>query len=338
MKKNWSKFVLIAMVFLAGFSIRHIRSLWEPTRALLLKSQELYTNQWPTKAVVFTTVSKIDSKEQKNYFIKSTNIEPAPLLVSLHHWNGTYKTIDSMAYLAAEANINYLRPNARGENNHPDACCSDLVMEDITEAIEFAVNNGNVDQNEIYLVGVSGGGYTALCYYLKTDYNIKKVSVWASITDLNAWYRESKIRKAHFVEDLLNCVGATQDSQNLTVLLEKRSPLYWGMDTSNLKDTELSIYAGVYDGITGSVPFSHSINFYNKLSEHMGAVEDSIFVTNDERLYLYEGQWTNKNPFKTIQDRKVFLHKEYRTVELTLFEGGHEILYDHAFNELLTNK
>lgn len=325
------------IAFILGFFIRHLDFIWQPTKKEIYRLLLLNDKKWPSDATLIETISKLDGNIQQSYFIKSSQKHPSPLIVSLHHWNGSYKTYDPISYLAIKKNVNYVHPNFRGSNNHPNSCCSDNVISDIDDVIDFAIENTNVDLDAIYVVGVSGGGYTALCYYLKSSHRIAKVSAWASISDLEAWHNESVVRKNSFANDILECTGIGKHSNKPNVdLIRKRSPIHQYFDIDKIKNTQLELYSGVYDGISGSVPFMHSINFYNKVLSEMNVNNDSIYVTNQEKLELINSP-INKLVIDTIQGRRVFLRKKHKNISLTIFEGGHEILNEYALERLLAN-
>ena len=44
---------------------------------------------------------------------------------------------------------------------------SDLVISDIEDAIRFAIENGNADQNEVHMIGGSGGGYATMLLFMR---------------------------------------------------------------------------------------------------------------------------------------------------------------------------
>ncbi len=327
-------FLTLCAGLIIGFCLRHFPFIWKPTSQSVQKILHSGDDHWPKETIVFQTVSQLDREVQNNHFIKSTADGPSPLVVSLHYWNGDYKTYDPIAKLALNHGFNYLSPNFRGPNDHPKACCSEYVIADIDEAIEFVINHHNVDVENIYLVGVSGGGYASLCYYLKGNKKIKKVSAWAAISDLEVWYNESKVRGQSFVQNIENCTSCIENNTVNYGKMRERSPMYWSTQEDKLQNSKLYLYAGVYDGITGSVPFTHSINFYNKIIKEMGAVNDSCFVTNEERLSLLDSPIKEKEA-NSIQDRGIFLKKSFGNASITIFEGGHEILHEYAFNELI---
>jgi hypothetical protein len=288
--------------------------------------------EWSKAFKIVNIRSSIDNNEQKAYFYKSKSSQPKPFIVSLHTWSGDYSQIDEIAAICKQKDLNYIHPDFRGPNLTINACCSKLALTDIDDAITYGIENSNVDTSEIYVIGVSGGGYATLSTFMKSRHNIKKFSAWASITDLIAWYNESKIRSNNYAGNILDCTG----SENVLNIenARKRSPVYWDTPVEKLKSSKLFIYAGIYDGIQGSVPITHSINFYNKLLKDMSVSDTSEYVSIFEELKLLEFR-EPLGEFGKIADRRICLKKESGNVRLTIFEGNHEMLTEFALNELL---
>lgn len=296
-------------------------------------SNKIQATHWSKDFELVEISSSVDNRIQKSYFYKSKSKEPKPLIVSLHSWRGAFSQNDDIADICKKKELNYIHPDFRGANNTIEACCSDLALADIDDAITYAIKHANVDASNIFVIGLSGGGYATLSTFMKSNHKIKKFSAWASITDLIAWYNESKIRKNNYAENILSCTGS-EDELDIEKA-RQRSPLFWNTPIEKLQSSKLFIYAGVYDGIQGSVPITHSINFYNKLLADLNASDTSKYVSNIEKLKLIEHQQP-LGEFGYIAGRKICLKKVFGNVQLIIFEGKHEMLTDFALNELLT--
>jgi esterase/lipase len=327
----------IATLFIGiiiGIFLRHNSESWTVIKKLYSTPQE--NNKWSNEFKIANITSSLDSTIQKSYYYRSKSKTPKPLVVSLHTWSGNYSQFDKLSELCRNKDLNYIHPNFRGQNNSMNACCSHLALSDIDDAISYAINNFNVDTNEIYVIGFSGGGYATLATFMKSKHNIKKFSAWASITDLVAWYKESQfLENSEYVNDILKCTGSN-NKLNIKVAKEK-SPIYWNTPTEKLSQQKLQIYAGIYDGLQGSVPITHSINFYNKVLEDLSVKDSTKYVSAKDKLALLE----NREPigkFGSIADRQVFLRKQYNNLSLEIFEGEHEILLKYALENLLNSK
>jgi dipeptidyl aminopeptidase/acylaminoacyl peptidase len=143
-------------------------------------------------------------------FWKAPGEQERPLLVALHSWSGDYRQTTGIAYATRcfERRWHFLHPNFRGVNQCPAATCSDLAVTDILDAVEFARRHAHVDNHRIYLVGVSGGGMTALQVLAKAPDLWAGVSAWVPISDLTAWHAETKARNLYYTQQIeASCGG-----------------------------------------------------------------------------------------------------------------------------------
>jgi pimeloyl-ACP methyl ester carboxylesterase len=300
-----------------------------------IKYDDTRKTEWNKAFRVVGIKSPVDGNIQKAYFFSSESGKPEPLVVSLHTWSGNYEQVDPLAELCRLRNINYIHPDFRGMNNTFNACCSELALSDIDESITWSVRNAKVDTLRIYIIGVSGGGYATISAFMRSRHKVRKFSAWASITDLVSWYSESMLRKNNYAGNILACTGSYGNGLNFESA-RKRSPVYWETPVEKRINSELKIYAGIHDGITGSVPITHSVNFYNKVLSDMGVEIPEKFVTEGEKFSLLQYR-KPLGDFGKISDRQVCLRKEYKNVCLVIFDGGHEMLPEFALKELLDN-
>lgn len=332
-----SKFIILGILIIGivlGIFLRHNKSTWLLIKKPILKFYNTPNDSWSENFKLIDIKSSIDNNIQKVYYYKSKSSLPKPLIVSLHTWGGNYSQNDDLSEICKQKDLNYIHPDFRGVNSTINACCSELALSDIDDAITYAIDNFNVDISKIYVVGVSGGGYATISTFMKSKHKIQKFSAWASITDLIAWYNEGEIRNSEFSNDILKC---TNSGMQLNIENAKqKSPLYWKTPIEKLKNSELLIYAGAFDGIQGSVPITHSINFYNKILSDLAVSDTTKYVSDSEKLKLIEFRKPIGN-YANIGGRKVYLRKKFENLSLVIFEGGHEILTEFALNELLTD-
>ena len=301
-----------------------------------IKFDDIRDNSWAGDFALIKIPSTADGAIQNAYFYKSTSNKPRPLIISLHTWSGDYRQRDDLAPLCKQKNLNYIHPNFRGANKTSAACCSELALADIDDAIGYALKYGHVDTSKIYLIGVSGGGYVTLSVFMKSKHHIRKFSAWASITDLEAWYCESVIMKNKYAADILACTESKDSSLDVNNA-RLRSPMYMRTPTDKLNNAKLFIHVGVFDGIQGSVPITHSLNFYNKLLNDLAVKDPAEYISEHERLQLLE----HRRPlgqFGSIGGRRTCLRKQHGNLSLTVFEGEHEMLTRFALDEILEDQ
>lgn len=282
--------------------------------------------------------SALDGVTQVFYYDKSTAATNQPLVVELHSWSNSADSQKGMMATQVHAkNWNYIFPNFRGVNNHAKACCSEFVLSDIDEAIDWALKNLKVDRKQIYVVGYSGGGYATLATYMRSRHAIRGFSAWASISDLEAWYAESVERKNKYAAEIVQCIGANGafDAEKARA----RSPLFWETPVGKRKNSLLQIYVGVHDGHTGSVPISQSINFYNKLLKDYKEKDQTRYVSaEDKELMLKTRSFPAQKPTEKLGERAILYQKASRNIRLTVFEGSHDILYDQVLGRVAVQK
>ena len=109
-----------------------------------------------------TFFSPIDSSYQPAMFYKTEITGAQPLLVGLHTWSSDYTQSAGVTYyeICKSKNWNFIFPNLRGPNDHPESTGSEFVIADAKAAVEYCKTHANVDTSRIYLIGASGGGYT----------------------------------------------------------------------------------------------------------------------------------------------------------------------------------
>lgn len=332
MKIKVPVFFLCALIFVAGFLIiakatsgfsdNNERISWDDEKVKI----------WPIEFREVEIKSPLDGEIQKAYFYVSRSGKPQPLIVSLHTWSGNYTQDDPLAKQILEKDWNYIHPDFRGANKTPRACGSKYAIDDIDQAINFAIRHGNVDMLNIHVIGVSGGGMATLLSYMNSIYLVSSFSAWVPISDLKAWYYQSLGRKNGYAEHILAGTSSGDSVLNVDEAV-KRSPLYMITPTEQRKDSRLFIYAGIHDGYEGSVPVSQSMNFYNKVIRDYGASNDKI-ISDKEILDLVSMRTSPTLPNKKLGNRNIIYERNFKNISLLLFEGKHEMLNDIAL-ELL---
>ncbi len=264
-----------------------------------------------------------------------------PLLAALHTWSYDYTQDASVEYFrrCEERGWHCIFPDFRGPNRTSSACGSDSAVQDLRDAAYWAMERFSIDHRRVFLVGVSGGGYMALLAAGKMPSLWTAVSAWAPIFDLARWHRECVIRKLEYSLDLeAVCGGAPGDSPEIDAQYRARSPLdsFW---RANIVPVDINV--GIHDGHggafggAGSVPVGHGVRAFNELVKASGKPGDII---SEEAIdYIERNRKTPEGLARLIltdaaYDRDIHLRRMNSLARLTLFEGGHEILYDAAFS------
>ena len=174
-----------------------------------------------------------------------------PLLVGLHTWSfDRFNQIGNMLPFAKAQDFNLLLPEFRGPNlssnpNAKYACGSDYAKQDIKDAIDYVIENEGVDGDNVFLLGLSGGGHMALMMAGFCPEYFKAIGAYVPITDLKKWTEENPNYKQHVAA----CCG-TEDE------MKRRSPVSC-IDT--IARANLKIFHGKYDSC---VPVTQSLELY----------------------------------------------------------------------------
>ncbi len=311
-----------------------------------MEKEEKVEEEWPGEVEHIKIISTLDGSEQDAMFfvpsaVKENSVNPVPLVVALHTWSNDFSQPSGINYYnhCKKRDWILIHPDFRGPNKTPDACGSPKAVQDILDAVDYAVMNSNVDKNRIYLVGASGGGYMSLLMAGKSPNTWTAVSAWVPISDITEWYYQCKERDLKYVSDITaSCGGPTGISDEIDLNYKNRSPVNF---LSNAAGLPIDINAGIHDGHTGSVPISHTLNAFNILAEANGFNEKTISKDLIESFVKDEAvpdELNNEKIDDKTYDKKVLFRRTANPVRVTIFEGGHEILYGPAFEWLSKQK
>ena len=245
----------------------------------------------------------------------------APLLVGLHTWSFDYKQGSGYLGECRRRGWVLIAPNFRGVNNRPEACASELAIQDVLDAVEYARKNANVDEKRIYLTGWSGGGHMAMMMAAKAPKLWAGVSVWVPISDLAKWHEQVGKASGYARNLEVICGGAPGDAK-ADPQYRARSPL-WVLEQA--KDLPFDINGGIKDG---TVPFIQSIWAFNALAKANGHAGEAL---TDEQIRTMTG--TKTVPAELVKEWKaeprrrsaILFRREAGAARLTLFDGGHEV-------------
>ncbi len=263
-----------------------------------------------------------------------------PLLIALHTWSHDYSQSDASEYFkrCRERDWHCVFPNFRGPNKTPAACGSPAAMQDILDAVEWAKDNFDVDPRRVFLVGCSGGGYMTLQMAGNFPTVWTAASAWVPISDIARWHEETTERGLVYSQDIeLACGGKPGDSPAVDKEYSQRSAVTHLWRAHILP---VDINAGIHDGHggsfggEGSVPVGQTIRAYNALVKAAGKggelIGEDIIAAIEKDEAVPPGTRTDTNEDATY-GRRIHLRRSSGLSRMTLFEGGHEIVYDAVF-------
>jgi len=326
--KTYSCIFVLTATILLNVSCRN--SAWRPEAAFESETkanEQLLARNWPREVTEVKCFNRIDSTYQPALFYKPNTNKPRPLLVGLHTWSGSYLQSFSIHYAnwCIDNDWVFIHPHFRGHNKNPEATGSELVIEDILSAVDYAKAHANV--SKVYLIGSSGGGYTALLMAARAPEVWTAVSAWVPISSLQDWYNQCVALKCeeHTRDIVLSCGGVPGQSKQVDMEYAKRSPISY---LNPEIEIPIDINAGIRDGHhSGGVGINHSLNAFNLLAkpEDVIAVEDIKYMTYNSKVpghlarQIYDPLYCDKEPLfrKTSGNKRV-----------TIFSGTHEMVWE----------
>jgi hypothetical protein len=294
-------------------------------------------NSWPPEVKTVAFLSAVDNTRQPTLFYDPGLAKPAPLLVALHTWSCDYLNPPEPAYAdwcIAKGWV-FLHPDFRGPNNKPDACGSELAVQDVLSAVDFARQTAHVDPDRIYLVGASGGGHMTLLGAGRAPHLWAAASVWCGIYDLRDWHAESLVRVAHYSEMISqSCGGAPGDSPEISEQYRRRSPSAW---LEAAKGLPFDLNTGIQDGHTGSVPDSQTLNAFNALSDPAERIDPGHIAYITQNAAIPESlQCDIVDP--VYSRRPVLFRRVSGNTRVTVFDGGHDMIPEAALAWLASQR
>lgn len=289
----------------------------------------------PSRDITF--VSSKDGSSQPTLFYVPPAAElgtkgaPAPLVVLLHSWSATYKAAETTRQALLDAVARgwvFLAPDFRGPNQRPEACASDLAVQDILDAVAYARKHARVDSKRIYLLGGSGGGHMTLMMASRAPQLWAAASAWVPIADLSEWHASTKAAGLRYCEMLEKCCGGPPEAPGAAAEYRKRSPLTWLSRSGKLP---IDINVGIHDGHNKlSVPVRQSLLAFNRLAETRGfraaMIEESDIatITKDERIPGHLKSESTGDMAAEKRAKPVLFRRSAGKARLSIFDGGHD--------------
>ena len=200
--------------------------------------------------------STVDKTEQPSLFYRARE-KKRPLLVGLHTWSfDRFNQEGNLLPFAEENDFNLLLPEFRGPNTKSNkngtlACGSRTAKQDIKDAIDYVIKNEVVDTENVFLVGLSGGGHMALLMAGFIPEYFRAIAAFVPISDLARW----RVQNPSYAPHIDHCTGGDTDE------LKQRSPISY-LDTA--AKANLKLFHGKFDSC---VPVTQSVEFYTAVTE-----------------------------------------------------------------------
>lgn len=274
--------------------------------------------------------STADGTPQPALWLPPQGDEPRPLIVALHSWSTRYQQYAVTPYgrWAQQEGWAMISPNFRGVSERPEAAGSDLVVQDVLDAVDWAVAQGGVDPERVFVAGWSGGGMVSLLMAGRAPDTFAGAVAWVPVFDLVDWYAYNRAERPQ--EDYADQIAAacggdpTRDPQARASCVH-RSPAAH-LEGAREADVPVLIGHGLSDE---TVPPDHGVRAYDALAEpddRLGAqVREAV---RDGRL-PEDVPGEPAEDFFGEQDPEVLLARRSGPVTLVLFDGQHDTIF-HA--------
>lgn len=274
-----------------------------------------------------TITSTADDSEQPALWLAPDGEGAKPLIVVLHSSSAEYQQHAGIPYamFADENGWAVIAPQFRGVNDDPESTGSDLAVQDVVDAIDYAVSQDGVDADRVYAVGYSGGGTMSLLLAGRHPDKVTAVAAWGPPYDLIDFYSESLDAGLHYAADIeAACGGDPTDESGAEEDCLHRSPATH-LDTAREEQVPVLIAQGIHDSILSP---THGAEAFNQL-----AAEDDRF--SEEQLETIGQGGVPDDLSEPVSAESFFgegdptpvLSRSSGPVLLVFFDADHEMAY-----------
>ncbi|MCC9165980.1 alpha/beta hydrolase family protein [Pontibacter harenae] len=271
--------------------------------------------------------STADGQVDSALYFASESDRKKPLLVVLHSWSSEFLQEVSLPYAhwAKKYDWAFIQPNYRGAFETPEAMASDVAIQDIVDAVHYAMEHDHIDSSRVYLVGSSGGAMTALVAASRHPELWAGVMAWVPVFDIVDWYQFNlNYPHRHYNDQICAALGGEPlPDTEVAKEAKQRSP---STQIHQAKDVPIFLAHGINDLL---VPPSHSIRAFNILA----APEDTI--SQEQMDYIVAEQALPPGLDSTATDKyfaqgdpPVVFERSSNNVKLILYKGVHDMAYN----------
>jgi poly(3-hydroxybutyrate) depolymerase len=281
--------------------------------------------------------STVDGAEQPALWVAPRRDRDRPLLVVLHSWSSPYDQHAGIPFAmwAQENGWAVIAPQFRGVNDHAEAMGSELAVQDVVDAIDYATSQDGVDADRVYAVGLSGGGMMALLLAGRHPDRVTAVAAWGPVYDLVAFYQQSRAAGRHYAGEIRRvCGGDPSSSGPAQEECLRRSPITY-LDTAREQGVPVFIGQGIADTLQRP---SNAANAFNQLADPEDRLsEEEVEAIGRRRLPDHlSGSIATDTYFGEGDPAPVFA-RQSGAVWFVLFQASHEMVYAPALRWFATD-
>ncbi|HEX6947768.1 MAG TPA: alpha/beta fold hydrolase [Acidimicrobiia bacterium] len=281
----------------------------------------------PVEEVMITSTA--DGSKQPAWWLPPEG-EGRPLLVILHSWSSDYRQHAGIPYAmwASENGWAVIAPNFRGVNDDPEAVGSDLAVQDVADAIDFAVSQDGVDPELVFTVGYSGGGMMSLLIAGRHPDKVTGVAAWGPPYDL-IWFYEQSVDEGRAYADQIRaaCGGNPTSDPAAEEECLHRSPMTH-LDGARDEGVAIMIGHGIRDHLLN--PRQSAIAF-NQLADEEDRLTDEQLeqIGRSSLPEVLQGSIEAETFFGDGDPEPVF-SRQSAGVLLVYMDSDHEMVYEAA--------
>ncbi|GGI04723.1 alpha/beta hydrolase family protein [Egicoccus halophilus] len=283
-----------------------------------------------------TVTSTLDGHEQPVLWLPPSGPD-APLLVGLHTWSTPYLQHLGIPYarFAEEQGWAMVHPNFRGANDRPEATGSDLAVQDVVDAVDFAVEEGGADPDRVYAIGFSGGGMMALLLAGRHPDRLAGAVGWAPNHDLVDWhaYTAEQFPDEPYADWLeASCGGDPSTDEAAADECRHRSPAAH-LDAAREAGVPVYLAHGTDDDL---VPPDHGARAFDQLAAPQDRLGEEVVASLRELTLPDEldGE-LEVDPLFGEQDPPPRFSRASGPVTLVLYDDDHDLTYHPGLHWIL---
>lgn len=277
--------------------------------------------------------STADGSAQPALWLPPQGEGPQPLIVALHSWSTRYEQYVNTPFgrWADQEGWAMIAPDFRGVYEKPAATASDLAVQDVVDAVEWAVDQGGVEEDEVFVVGFSGGGLMSLVMAGRHPDLFAGAVSFVPIYDLVDWYVYNRgkegDRPARYARQIAASCGGdpTSDPAAREQCLQRSPKTY--LDAAREAGLPIFIGHGLHDE---TVPPDHGVRAFNQLADPQDRLSPDVLAAVTRNTLPPEVAGEPAESFFGEQDPEVLLARRSGPVTLVLFDGEHDMVFHPA--------
>ncbi|HEX5630452.1 MAG TPA: prolyl oligopeptidase family serine peptidase, partial [Acidimicrobiia bacterium] len=213
-------------------------------------------------------------------------------------------------------------------NDHAEAMGSDLAVQDVVDAIDFAIGQGGVDANRVYAVGLSGGGMMALLLAGRHPDRLAAVAAWSPVYDLVAFYQQSRSSTTDYRWQIRRvCGGSPTTPGPAQDECLHRSPITY-LDVA--REQGVPVYLGQGVGDTLLRPSNAAFAFNQLADPEDRLTAEEVEEIGRRRVPEHLSGETTIETFFVEGDPAPVFARHSGAVWFVLFPGNHDMVYGPA--------